>query len=1194
MGISGQGTPEPLYSLPVQSTPEVASLIKYAEYPVNHYNGLADITIPLYEVVCGDLRIPISLSYHASGIKVKEESGRIGLGWTLHAGPALGREIKGRPDDANNGYVNLATGLGDDQSLCNIPSCFFYYRATVSQTSSSDYPATGWLAPYDLAPDKFYYRLLNQSGAFYFQRDMQASSPGPATIVPHPYEPVSITYNKPSKVIQSFTVKDDQGITYHFGETGDKTGQAYDYRILYLFGSGQEQSYTSWNIMEITSPVSRHTVKFNYYPGIKSDRILAAEESEYVVTEERMYWGLNQNISVSGFSMPVITSLNSPTCEIYRQDSPIAGSSGFYNGGAWLRNTGSPSIHYGTEPYCEMYESLLHTIETDHETVEFEGKETLNRILIRDRRSNAIIRTIILSTSNFNLLLPSGHTGFWEGPARKKLDDIQILDSKGKVEETYTFDYYGGGSVASRYSHDVDHWGYYNARNNPVIKNSSTYFEEPSRVPRHKITVTEDFTLAGKPIGVDLWIGNSDREPDTAAMKQGALKSITYPAGRKTTFTYQAHRYKRSDGSVAHAGGLRIARIRETEPGGAELTTIYKYGRGESGLGSIQRDVTLDDYLSERTYISFGGVGNELNLTLARTYHADPVGQTVHSSGSSVVYDYVTEYRHAAGGSIKTTYEYEAPIVDQNLPSRFITHNPFMLTPLILPLELRTNIALEKDDMWQYGNLVKKSEYRLTGPDSYALARETDLGYSQYRYNTIRGTHVYSPVRSRAGTYVEEIIEAQSCTTYPYLITTGSKKLVSETVRTVSDGLPVEEKRLYAYGNPAHMFPTQITEYTGRGTTERITRLYPQDTVFTGDEAFEKARKKLVEDHRIGTMLGREHTRGAERWTGLNKYRLIDRKPMPASILSGRNRQLEERIQVLDYDAYGNPIYVKSDGVKSLYQWGYSGQFLTARVENVTDEPTQSINLATYTLSQPQEGSFPIEHGGGAVSVQLARIDYPDVSISLTVSFTNEDGETVSTYLCALLDEQNLLYFSLLNVQLQLPEGKYTVHYSYTATGTGTRKTCRLDVYYPYKDWNYPYLYNGFEEERYALQTAYAPFAGSNYHTGNYMVTFSKPGSGKYLIDYRSYNAATGKWELKSQEYTGHMTLNGAAIDEVRIYPADALMTTCTYKPLVGITSETDPSGRTVFYEYDDFGRLKCVKDEEGNIIREHRYHYAQ
>lgn len=51
-------------------------------------------------------------------------------------------------------------------------------------------------------------------------------------------------------------------------------------------------------------------------------------------------------------------------------------------------------------------------------------------------------------------------------------------------------------------------------------------------------------------------------------------------------------------------------------------------------------------------------------------------------------------------------------------------------------------------------------------------------------------------------------------------------------------------------------------------------------------------------------------------------------------------------------------------------------------------------------------------------------------------------------------------------------------------------------------------------------------------------------------------------------------------------------ITTYTYKPLVGMTSMTDPKGMTTTYEYDDFGRLKWVKDQNGNILRENTYHY--
>lgn len=53
-----------------------------------------------------------------------------------------------------------------------------------------------------------------------------------------------------------------------------------------------------------------------------------------------------------------------------------------------------------------------------------------------------------------------------------------------------------------------------------------------------------------------------------------------------------------------------------------------------------------------------------------------------------------------------------------------------------------------------------------------------------------------------------------------------------------------------------------------------------------------------------------------------------------------------------------------------------------------------------------------------------------------------------------------------------------------------------------------------------------------------------------------------------------------------------ALITTYRYKPLVGVTNITDPKGDFTTYIYDDFNRLKEVRDRYNNIISEHEYHY--
>ena len=63
-------------------------------------------------------------------------------------------------------------------------------------------------------------------------------------------------------------------------------------------------------------------------------------------------------------------------------------------------------------------------------------------------------------------------------------------------------------------------------------------------------------------------------------------------------------------------------------------------------------------------------------------------------------------------------------------------------------------------------------------------------------------------------------------------------------------------------------------------------------------------------------------------------------------------------------------------------------------------------------------------------------------------------------------------------------------------------------------------------------------------------------------------------------------------LNKIRTSLTDSQVTTYTYEPLVGVTSTTDPRGYTIYYEYDEFNRLKFVKDAEGNIVNKNEYHY--
>jgi YD repeat-containing protein len=64
------------------------------------------------------------------------------------------------------------------------------------------------------------------------------------------------------------------------------------------------------------------------------------------------------------------------------------------------------------------------------------------------------------------------------------------------------------------------------------------------------------------------------------------------------------------------------------------------------------------------------------------------------------------------------------------------------------------------------------------------------------------------------------------------------------------------------------------------------------------------------------------------------------------------------------------------------------------------------------------------------------------------------------------------------------------------------------------------------------------------------------------------------------------------ALNLLRASLPNALVTTFTHDPLIGVTSITDPKGDKVTYEYDGFNRLKWILDKNGNKLSENEYHY--
>jgi YD repeat-containing protein len=104
-----------------------------------------------------------------------------------------------------------------------------------------------------------------------------------------------------------------------------------------------------------------------------------------------------------------------------------------------------------------------------------------------------------------------------------------------------------------------------------------------------------------------------------------------------------------------------------------------------------------------------------------------------------------------------------------------------------------------------------------------------------------------------------------------------------------------------------------------------------------------------------------------------------------------------------------------------------------------------------------------------------------------------------------------------------------------------------------------------------------------DFYTGNLLAKII----GKDYDTVTGYLSSQGPWPDLSND-----AVTRAYFGTLRAHFPDTQVSTYTYKPLVGMTSATDPKGQTSYYEYDSFQRLINIKDQDGKVLKHMDYHY--
>lgn len=221
----------------VMPNPNAAAFGKYGDVPVNYTSGLPSIGVPLFTLQEGPLNVPVSLSYHASGIRVGELASWVGLGWNLNGGGMINRTVLGVPDESANGY--WFTGTEIDTSSGRVYICGI---------------ASG---VYDGEADMFSFNFPGYSGKFFFSTDSDTSHS--IYIVPQDLDlKVDVDFN-PAGSFDGFTLITPEGTRYIFGKDGTRTA----YENLQA-GTAASSWRSSWMLLRIESADQNFSISYAY------------------------------------------------------------------------------------------------------------------------------------------------------------------------------------------------------------------------------------------------------------------------------------------------------------------------------------------------------------------------------------------------------------------------------------------------------------------------------------------------------------------------------------------------------------------------------------------------------------------------------------------------------------------------------------------------------------------------------------------------------------------------------------------------------------------------------------------------------------------------------------------------------------------------------------------------------------------
>ncbi|WP_419699082.1 hypothetical protein [Mucilaginibacter sp. NFX135] len=1183
--------------------PDAASLGKFGDFPVSMYNGTPNIDIPIWQIELKDIKVPISLSYHAGGIAVTEVSPWVGTGWALNSGGVITRSVRGLPDDGQGGFMTHPYGILPECPDSGTGGYQFFEKAAKGQAN-------------DLEPDMFYFNFGGVSGKFVIDQS------GNAHTVPYSKIKIKRNPNNPSMTaFISWEITTEDGLIYLFDEQ-EAAQTISTTTIPGATSSSSSQNYvTSWYLKEIRLPYlsSGTDQKITFtYDAYNMSYIIPDSETKYEIAGVGISWHPNDNTSLTNYVISAAKRIRKIS---------------FPNG----------SIEFLAGKYRH----------------DLQGGQVLDKIVIKN--ASQTLKTFKLTYNYFstNSMVEFGSLADAAANTtaltylRLALKSVQELDgSELQAKAPYLFQYENNTWLPNRLTSKAqDHWGFYNGEvaNNTLIPQHITPLGE--YVDGAIRSASESFAKAGMlnrityPTGGYSTFNYELNDTESGLYPYNFTKiNSTYSLGmcvngKPPAFTI--------NDEVTHKAKLKLTFSSTKWP--TLSTTMCSNGTYINGQPSTYVYLNIYDVSNPASPVNMNVTGSSVgaitigyastnyttNIELPNgTYQiqarrGSPTGPEVQ--GGETNFDGI--YAFTVSGA---QYQLGSKKVGGLRIAEIDDYDPSSNQTIVKKYDYTDN-SLSTGEI-QY---APQYTYQFTQVQDCAACTDATTNWVIFDvYNSFSNT----PLTTMQGGVV------------------GYKKVTVYTGKDINGTFGINGKTEYFYKsipdfvyNPfdRNVALTSTACYNTKGRTAFPSFPYAPSISMDWDRGLlaqqidyqNKAGtfikvKEILNDYKddyqgfpseynsstdvlaakaamTRTVESGEHSFGATEMLAVQYY-----------FISSRFNKLIRKQETV-YDSFGlNPVTSKIE----YFFDNLSHLQLNRSVLTKSDGSTvTSQNL--YPLDYTNTAGFIADmNAANIITKPIETVKYKTVDSTVTIL----DGQLFNYKASGQVGLLDKLWELESNIALPLGQFKFS---NQTASGVlpnlGTSNSYSVDTRYPTTanksfeydvsanpienktafgisiayQWAYnkqypiaecknalstEFYYEGFEESTATGVTTGVAHTGTKFYTGStFAVNWIRPNARSYVISY--WYRSGGIWLLKNEQgYTANtFTLTGGdAYDDIKIYPADAQMVTYTYSPIVGVASSTDVKNQTTTYEYDNFLRLMNVKNKDGNIVKHMDYHY--